>query len=360
MKTSLIGRALPALAWRVQRLAKVVTDVQEWLSRPWLSARVRKAVCVRPAVAESYPPFPLGVRWSRTGGGFEPRYVYELADAEVAVSSGLVSLDGWTLAESVGDHLCAATHGLVWRGLRRLARLTGRVQRLDGGASCTYLKDDGYFHFVMESLVRLCHALKACPGSVVLVDPTPANGFYGEYVELLRQRGLVTRTREVTAPVVSAASYVMTAAEQDSGMFCRPTVELLREVFLAGLPEVAPTRRIFLTRRKRRFENQDALEDIARASGLEVVDTEGMPVSGQIDLFRASALVVANHGAGLANLVYAGGRATVVELFSTKWLNDCYFRLAAVRGMGYRCLVADESGDWGRIDETAFREAIGA
>lgn len=360
MKADLIGRLLPALSWRVQLFAKVVTDVQEWLSVPWLSRRVRKAVCVRLAVSESYPKFPIDVRWARLGGGFEPRYVYELAEAEVVVSSGLVSLGGWTLAESVGDHLNAGASGLVWRCFGWLAHLTRRVQRLGDDVCYTYLKDDGYFHFVMESLVRLCYALKANPDVVVLVVPSSSHGFYGEYVELLRKQGLVRRICEVNCPVVSVPSYVMTAAEQDSGMFCRPTIDLLREFFLSDLPDVVPSRRIFLTRRKRRFENQGSLERIARENGLEIVDTEGMSIVGQIDLFRSSALIVANHGAGLANLVYAHRQIKVCELFSPKWLNDCYFRLAVLQSIEYHCLVSDESGDWGRIDEDLFREMLRA
>lgn len=359
MGVLMIDAIISSVPWRVQSRLRVVTDIQEWLNQSWLSQRVISAQMVRPAVAESYPGFPLNVRWARVGGGFEPRYAYELKDVQVAAATGLVTMDGRVFAESVGDHLNAGTVAFAWRLARPLATLFRRIEKLPDNARYTYLRPEGYFHFVMESVVQLCLSLRCAPDACVLLHGGEHGNFYEGYVDLLKERGSIRKTRRIYSPVFLAPRYVMAAAEQDAGMFCRETVNLLRDVFLKDLEDIPATRRIFITRRGRRmFGNQKRLEDMALACGFEVVDTDGMTISRQINLFRSCAVIVANHGAGLTNLVYSPPGCRVVELFSPKWLNDCYFRLASICGIDYRCLVADECGEWGNIDEYAFQEAL--
>ena len=340
-----------ALPWRIQRFLRIVTDVQENLGNPLLDSRVVAATCVRPAVAESYGAFPIKTRWARVGGGFEPRYVYQLKDAEVVVENGLVSLDGHVIAESIGDHANATVAAVGWR----LSRPFVRNERLDCDCEYALLRRDGYFHFVMEPLVELLYALQVNPNACVMVTEEDYRGYYRGYVELLQRRGVVKAVRKVRSSVLSVPRLIMAAAEQDAGMFCRETVDLLRKTFLAGLPPMTANRKIFLTRKgRRRFENQEELESIASSKGYEVIDTDGMGISEQIDLFRSATHIASNHGAGLTNLVYANPGTQVLELFSPKWLNDCYFRLSSICKLDYECLVAANGGQWGVLDADEF------
>lgn len=355
MKFSPTHILIAALPWRIQRMLKIVTDVQENLGWEWLARRVKKAVCVRPAVAEMYGHFPIKTRWARIGGGFEPRYVYEFTNAEAVVENGLLSLDGTTIAESIGDHLNVAVTAVGWR----LARPFVRKERLDDNHTYVLLRSDGYFHFVMEPLAQVLYALRVKPEAVVLVDKEGYKGYYRAYVDLLLERGIIKSIQFVNASVISVPHLLLTAAEQDAGMFCRQTIDLLREALLAGEVPQEPSRKIFLTRKGRRqFDNQAGLERIATECGYEVVDTDGLPVKEQIELFRSASHVVSNHGAGLTNLIFSNSGCKVVELFSPKWLNDCYFRLSKICRHEYQCLVARQDKTWGVIDEASFKKML--
>ena len=68
-----------------------------------------------------------------------------------------------------------------------------------------------------------------------------------------------------------------------------------------------------------------------------------MSVAEQIDAFSRARVIVAPHGAALANLVFAPPGATLVELSSRAILHMDEMRvLAAAAGLQVRSLVSDD------------------
>ena len=66
-----------------------------------------------------------------------------------------------------------------------------------------------------------------------------------------------------------------------------------------------------------------------------------MPVREQIDRFAAAEVIVAPHGAALANLVFARPGVRVLELFAPDYVNPCYWAITdAVPDARYHYLVA--------------------
>lgn len=87
--------------------------------------------------------------------------------------------------------------------------------------------------------------------------------------------------------------------------------------------------------------------------GFTVVALEEHSLLEQIAIFRDARIIVAAHGAGLANLIFAR-RAALLELFSRDYLRpDCYFTLARQMGLRYDCWIDPRppgSGQpWGEI-----------
>jgi capsular polysaccharide biosynthesis protein len=80
---------------------------------------------------------------------------------------------------------------------------------------------------------------------------------------------------------------------------------------LLGLPEDHETgaaRRIFLTRsRGRTLSNYAEIEPLLREQGFQTVDTEGMSLHDQAQIFRECRYVIGLHGAGLVNIIHAHG-----------------------------------------------------
>jgi len=203
--------------------------------------------------------------------------------------------------------------------------------------------------------------LEVAPEATVLVEKDRYSGYYKDYVDRLVELGVIKKTHYIRSnELLSVRNLVMTSREEDSGMFSHAAVSLIRNTFtsLGAKVSAQADRKIFLTRRKRRFDNQDELEKIAEELGYELVDTEGMSVLSQIELFRSISAVVTNHGAGLTNLIYAHPGTRVVELFSNNWLNDCYFRLARQCEHQYDCMISAPGTSWGVIDVTEFRRKL--
>jgi capsular polysaccharide biosynthesis protein len=83
-----------------------------------------------------------------------------------------------------------------------------------------------------------------------------------------------------------------------------------------------------------------------------------LSVAEQIDLFADADLIVAPHGAGLSNVVYADAVA-VIELFGQKKMAS-FARLAEMLGHDYTYLECAERGVHLVVDPTELERAIEA
>lgn len=100
--------------------------------------------------------------------------------------------------------------------------------------------------------------------------------------------------------------------------------------------------RIYLTReraRRRKVTNEPELWTELEQSGFVKVQLEELNWPEQINAFRHAKVVVAPHGAGLANLVFCQPGTRVVELFNRSYVHGCFWRLAALQGLDYRPVV---------------------
>jgi capsular polysaccharide biosynthesis protein len=123
-------------------------------------------------------------------------------------------------------------------------------------------------------------------------------------------------------------------------------------------------RRIFLGRSQRRSRallNQGDLLPSLQEGGFEIVDTDELTLGDQMALFGAARVVVGNHGAGLANLIFRIGQPVeLVELFSPEFIRPHFISLAEMCGFGYDAVVGESEGGQGnfRINPAQFRAVI--
>jgi capsular polysaccharide biosynthesis protein len=97
--------------------------------------------------------------------------------------------------------------------------------------------------------------------------------------------------------------------------------------------------------------NEAALVEQLTQHGFEVIDPAQLSFTEQIACFRQASIVVAVHGAALANLVFADN-CRVVELFSPDYIRpDCYFTLSRQLGHDYRYTLGNSvPGQWGDLE----------
>ena len=129
-----------------------------------------------------------------------------------------------------------------------------------------------------------------------------------------------------------------------------PTGDTLRlmEEFTGdrGQADMVCGEKIYLSRekaRRRRVVNEAELWPWLQARGFVKVCAEDLNWDQQIEVFRRAQVIVAPHGAGLANLVFCSSGTKVIELFARAYVNGCYWRLSAVAGLDYRPLVPEGS-----------------
>ena len=344
----------------IRSLLGLSLSVVEERNSDWFRNEVSGVRLARRGGGEDYTS--NDIEWARKYMALPVKYSYVFKNALVSLERGRCYAGGKWITESFGNPVNAPCEVVFLKLFGWLFKACGKNRKLpdNNGRGYVYCRCDGYFHFVAESLVSLLLSLKLRPeASVVVAKKQFAEvPYYRQYIELLRDAGLVHEIVEVSCDFISAPNVVMTAYESDAGIVCKQSVDLLRDTMLP-MKTSNTERKIFLTRKGRRcFDNQTRLEEIAMSHGLEIVDTDGMSVEDQIRLFSEVGVLVANHGAGLTNMIYMPRGGKVLELFSGKWKNDCYFRLSSIMEHKYACIVAKMTSGWGEVAEIDFKEKL--
>jgi len=205
--------------------------------------------------------------------------------------------------------------------------------------------DANYYHFLFDVLARV-GVLEQASG-VDAPDRWYAPAATSFQRELLALMGigpdrLVDAARH---PHVRAATLVVPTQPDMTEKNPPWVVQYLRERLLPQVPVGAPTRRIYVTRgasaNNRAVLDEPGLMANLADRGFEMVDPGSLPVTEQIRAFAEASLIVAPHGAALANLTFASPGAAVVELFPAGCLLPDFWRLACgVPGLRYRYLSA--------------------
>lgn len=123
-------------------------------------------------------------------------------------------------------------------------------------------------------------------------------------------------------------------------------LQWVRDNFTSVQEPPQQTRKIFLSRgdaQRRRFRDEAILWRRLEADGFEKVEFAGMGLREQIAYLQSAKAIVAPHGAGLTNLVWANPSAKVVELFSREYITGCYWLIADMLGLDYAFAIGAET-----------------
>jgi len=104
-----------------------------------------------------------------------------------------------------------------------------------------------------------------------------------------------------------------------------------------------PGRNVYLSRKaglnNRAILNEDEVLAVLRPLGFEVVDPGTLPVLDQIRLFAEADVIVAPHGASLANLPFCSPGASLLELFPSQSMVADYWKMTCgIEGLEYQYL----------------------
>lgn len=90
------------------------------------------------------------------------------------------------------------------------------------------------------------------------------------------------------------------------------------------------------------FDEQRIIDKVLNEKSIEKVFLENMDFAAQVNLFRQADLIIAPHGAALANMVFAKKDTALLELNrkldNQNHLRNCFYLLTAVKKQRYGCI----------------------
>ena len=291
----------------------------------------RATVCVRedhvvaPAAEHVVPrtadvPIDAGNHWP-------DRHAYRLTACRVDAATGLVFYGGRVLTAS----------GTGWRPARDSAFLSGAAARAAGptvhevGPIAPMGRADNYFHFLVEVLPRVLHVRQVAPDAVpVFAAPMPA--FAADVLDTL---GIAYRV--VDDEIVLRCDDVWVCEPVPSDWPHPRDLDLLVEVIAGSVPraDVAGADRVYVTRQgaSRSIADEAMVEAHVTDIGFTVVRMESLSFAEQVAVLREARIVLAPHGAGMANIVFSRPGTRVLELTTGAWWGPCYRNVASMLGL---------------------------
>lgn len=285
---------------------------------------------------------PPDYRWDSPG--FESvmpwvctfRNVLVHSGAGILCTGGAVVADTLLLTDGTQQHYSESPAGVTLRPRREVQHLRGRWLSLLSGCH------DSYYHWTLDCLGRLAAADNAALHGLegvlapAFTQPFQAAGYASTGLMAPRQMAAdaLVQVDELVVP------WTVTGYHRPHPAI-RPFFERLAHVADEGGP-----RRIYIDRRgasNRQLLNEDAVIAALAPHGFVPVRLEALPLAAQIGLFQHAEAVVAPHGAGLANLVYARPGCRVLELHSDSWSCWCFRHLAAIFDLSYDCVFGRQA-----------------
>lgn len=226
-------------------------------------------------------------------------------------------------------------------------RLIPPIHELKGWyATITYPASQFYFHWMLESLprMRLLHDyIDMLDGVIVPNSPLPFHkqslAILGIPEKKLIPVGPNTHFRAEHLFVPHCGSYYNPASWMHGWYKDAIFGPADRRVEPKGI-------KLYVSRSDanvRRLTNELEIIEHLEPLGFVTASLSDKPFSEQAQLFFDADVIVAPHGAGLANLVFCRPGTKVLEIMPPNWMSPCYFILAKSAGLRYSYLIANES-----------------
>lgn len=106
--------------------------------------------------------------------------------------------------------------------------------------------------------------------------------------------------------------------------------------------EIEQNKKIYVSRSdavRRRVNGEHKLIKLLKEYGYETVVLEGLEIKEQAEIFAGASHIVAPHGSGLANLVWARSGTKLIELFDSSYVLPTYGALAVRKNIKYLPIV---------------------
>lgn len=262
---------------------------------------------------------------------FNERRVWTVKGAVFDFSQGVLYLNGAGIAESTS-----------WQPSKRIRHspprlIFARKLLLQRPVALASEHRWNYYHWLVEDLPGLVFLNKSVPNLSVCIGKG-APPFVGRTLEFYGIRFYVS------SGLRRVPELIFVGKGQDTGWPHPWDVKQLRPEVLARTGH----KKIYISRRKasRSPAYELDLENWLALRGFEIWTLEDCSFEFQVELFSKATIVISHHGAGLANVIFSPSATKVIEIFDSRFINQCYERLSTICGHLYEGLVLDGGEDF--------------
>ena len=307
-------------------------DLEEGMGSPDIASHVLKKRTLSKAYVQHYDfPETFPDVFPRRAA-FDDKIAYLLKDVTLSPHDGLMWLPGKTvLQQSIGS---------VPRFYGALRNALGIPRPLKNGTCVVPMADTSYYHVLIESLAQVLHACEVQPEIKVLLERK-----HHAYLDgILDFVGIPPERRLLADNPVYASRAVLVPRWVNGGFNLQCDLDILRQTILPRIGSSSHSKKLYLSRSRaanRPLDREHDLEQALAGRGFEICFFETLPFAEQMAAIHHADIIVAPHGAGLANLIAARPGTAVVEILSPNWFNTCYAKMAVQMGLLYRYAVTE-------------------
>jgi hypothetical protein len=307
---------------------------------------------IHPAEVVPLPSHPFRTRTSFGELRVGPAFVFEIPNVNLwgYYGGAVVTADNALLADLSPEVWEPANHPIFSRWhLPKSRLLNGRI-----AIAVTPEASGNYYHWLLDLVPRVL-LLKHAAQNFSNYDTLLVNGSRANYErEILGALGVPP---EKTRYVDSRERFQIASAvfpSLDINVIAPWKVHRLRDLPFSGKPN--QHRRLYLSRARaavRRIANENEISEMLRHRNFEIIEAENLSWREQADLFAGASVIVAPHGAALANIVFCQPGTRIVEISTRPGYRDWFWQLAAVAGLSYEVLEAQRSGSFSGPSENS-------
>lgn len=296
-------------------------------------------------------------------------YVIEIPYGRVVSKKGaIVTHDHVLLSDLTREFFCEAKDNpiLSATALPKAKRMKGTHAVISGPGNCTY-------HWLMGVLPRV-GVLRRAGYSLDEFDSIIASKpKFPEHLAALQQIGVpmekirwCTTNTHLECERLVVPSYTNNLTRQNQP-FVYPVLAALVGDFVPPTPRL----RLYVSRDdcnnlRRRVVNEEELLRILEAEGFQKITLTGLDFTAQARLFASAEMIVAPHGGGLSNLLFARRPMKLMEIFAPDYSRGSMRAISLDKGFGYNLFMGehvpsgnlDPLGEDIRIDLVAFKKAL--
>ena len=203
----------------------------------------------------------------------------------------------------------------------------------------------GFYHFLNEILPKILRIYEYNNKLPILIHYN--NTFIKSVIEYI---GITNPIIQYQPNIVYPIKNAIIVTETPSGNPSQSDIALIRKHMRIRDDETISAPVNILIYRKEARRNIVNFNDLKSALEARITDApwvvfESLPFASCVELFKRAKRIVAPHGAGLSNMMFAPAGTPIYELFPRNLVNLCYWHLAWILNNPHHSIVCNSTNN---------------